>query len=158
MHLVSLCEFFLAKIANLWLTGPPKFSTIPGLNFDTTAAGNSDMNLVDQNQLKVFLLHNILKISEIAKNWRSREPRICNFCQIFLPRLPKCITLKSILVNNLSLVSVRNALLFMEFLLLLSHVRYIPIKAAAVHKSALKLSLYYIHAFIHFVWVLLFRY
>ena len=57
------------------------------------------------------MLHNILKIwkkiSEIAKNWRSLEPRICNFCQIFLHRLTKCIILKSIFVNNLSLVIVR---------------------------------------------------
>ena len=36
----------LAKIANSWLTGPPKFSTIPSLNFGATAAGNSDTFLV----------------------------------------------------------------------------------------------------------------
>ena len=53
-------------------------------------------------------------MSEIAKNWRSLEPRICNFCQIFLHRLTKCIILKSILVNNLILASIRNALVNMQ--------------------------------------------
>ena len=44
----------LAKIANSWLTGPPKFSTIPGLNFGAIAAGNPDMYFL---YLNFFLLH-----------------------------------------------------------------------------------------------------
>ena len=54
----------------------------------------------------------IKKMSEIAKNWRSLEPRICNFCQKILHRLTKCIILKSIFVNDLSLTSVRIPLIW----------------------------------------------
>ena len=43
--------------------------------------------------------------------WRSLEPQICNFFQIFLHKPSKCIYFKSILVNNLNLVLVRNPLL-----------------------------------------------
>ena len=46
MHLVILCKFFLAKIANSWLKRPPKFTTIPSLNFGATGAGNSDMTFL----------------------------------------------------------------------------------------------------------------
>ena len=68
-------------------------------------------NLVGQNQLEAFGLNNIVEIpknmTEIAKKWhefwRALEPRICNF----LHRFTKCIRLRSILVNNLGLASVR---------------------------------------------------
>ena len=42
MNLVTLCKKF-AENCNSWLTGHPKFSTIPGLNFGATASGNPDM-------------------------------------------------------------------------------------------------------------------
>ena len=46
---------------------------------------------------------------------RSLEPRICNYCQKILHRSIKCITLKSIFVNNLNLAIVRIPLVFIEF-------------------------------------------
>ena len=51
----------------------------------------------------------------IYEFWRSHEPRICYFCQIFLHSLTKCITLKSNFVNNLSLAIVRIPLVFICF-------------------------------------------
>ena len=123
MHLVILCNFFLAKIANSWLKRPPKFThyyTQPQfwryrcrefgydffVNFLLLLA-----NLVDQNQLGAFLLHSIVKnwknVFQIDEFMRSLEPWICNFCQKFLHRSTKCNTLKSIFVNNLNLAIVR---------------------------------------------------
>ena len=50
---------------------------------------------------------------EIAEFRGSIEPRICNFRQKNLHRFTKCITLKSIFVNNLNFAIVRIPLLFM---------------------------------------------
>ena len=40
------------------------------------------------------------------RHFQPRDPRICNFCQFFLHGFIKCITLKSIFVNNLNLAIV----------------------------------------------------
>ena len=48
-----------------------------------------------------------------TKFWRSLEPRIYSFCENFLHILTKCVTtLKSILVSNMSLASVRITLIW----------------------------------------------
>ena len=46
MHFSNTMQNILAKIANSWLKQPPKFTTIPSLNFGATGAGNLDMTFL----------------------------------------------------------------------------------------------------------------
>ena len=78
-------------------------------------------NLVDQNQLGVFLLDNIFKIrknmTEIAKNSMNFGDCLNHEFAIFgkffcIDLLGKCIALRYILVNNLSFALVRTPLIF----------------------------------------------
>ena len=58
------------------------------------------------------------------------------FAKFFLPRLPKCITLKSIFVNNLSLASVWNALMHNAAVIVLSLVHYFILNCSSIIKHS----------------------
>ena len=102
-HAASKIQLFLTPFFNFWQCYAVK---MPLINF-----GWLNLPIEEKNLQKIHIRLPCSCSAKIEAGystefWRSREPWICNFCQIFLHRFTKCITLKSIFVNNLNLAIV----------------------------------------------------
>ena len=103
-HAASKIQLFLTPFFNFWQYYAVK---MPLIDF-----GRLNLPIEEKNLQKIHIRIPCSCSAKIEAGystefWRSREPWICNFCQIFLHRFTKCITLKSIFVNNLNLAIVR---------------------------------------------------